>query len=105
MDSVFIEENDLIIDLVCFDEAHHILGDGVKKMLFEENYDEEDVLDNDNLIDYNLNDNELNNNLNDNNLNDNLNDNDEQFDDDYEEGNFLHRFVKKTLFFTATPKN
>ena len=105
-----IIENDIEIDLICFDEAHHILGDGVKKMLFEENYDEEDVLDNDNLIDYNLNDNELNNNLNDNNLNDNnlndnLNDNDEQFDDDYEEGNFLHRFVKKTLFFTATPKN
>ena len=89
-----IEENDLIIDLVCFDEAHHILGDCVKKMLFEENYDEDEILDdepNNNLIENGL----VNNELEDNEL----------FDDDFEEGNFLHRFVKKTLFFTATPKN
>ena len=37
------------IDLLCFDEAHHILGDGMKKLLFgydEEDYDDEESEDN-----------------------------------------------------------
>ncbi len=29
-----IKENELNIDIMCFDEAHHILGDGIKKLLF-----------------------------------------------------------------------
>ena len=83
-----IEQNDIEIDLMCFDEAHHILGNGVKEMLFGENYDEDnEFLENDIIAENIL---ENNNNV---------------IDEEYEEGNFLSRFVKKTLFFTATPKN
>lgn len=35
-----VKENEFEIDLMCFDEAHHILGDGIKTLLF--GTDEED---------------------------------------------------------------
>jgi len=34
-----VRENDFKIDLMCFDEAHHILGDGIKNNLFGTNED------------------------------------------------------------------
>jgi superfamily II DNA or RNA helicase len=36
-----VKENELKIDLLCFDEAHHILGDGMKNILF--GTEEEDI--------------------------------------------------------------
>ena len=36
-----VKANDMKINLLCFDEAHHILGDGIKNLLFgEDNVDE-----------------------------------------------------------------
>ena len=32
-----IIENEFKIDILCFDEAHHILGDNINKILFENN--------------------------------------------------------------------
>lgn len=60
-----VKENELEIDLICFDEAHHILADGMKLLLF--GTDEDDT-------------------------------------DDFSE-NFIDTYVKKALYFTATPKN
>ena len=60
-----VKENELEIDLICFDEAHHILADGMKLLLF--GTDEDDM-------------------------------------DDFSE-NFIDTYVKKALYFTATPKN
>ena len=34
-----VKKYDFKIDLLCFDEAHHILGDGMKKLLFGTNFD------------------------------------------------------------------
>ena len=36
-----ITENEFKIDILCFDEAHHILGDNIKKILFENNIEHE----------------------------------------------------------------
>lgn len=36
-----IKENDIEIDLICFDEAHHILSDGMKNLLFGTDEDDE----------------------------------------------------------------
>jgi superfamily II DNA or RNA helicase len=60
-----VKENELEINLICFDEAHHILGDGMKELLF--GTDEDDM---------------------------------ENFNE-----NFIDTYVKKALYFTATPKN
>jgi superfamily II DNA or RNA helicase len=57
-----VKENELEIDLICFDEAHHILADGMKLLLFGTD------------------------------------------EDDFSE-NFIDTYVKKALYFTATPKN
>lgn len=40
-----VQENDLKIDLLCFDEAHHIFGDGKKKLLFGINEDDNSDID------------------------------------------------------------
>jgi hypothetical protein len=41
-----IKEHEFMVDLLCFDEAHHILGNNMKKLLFgvnnDENYDSDD---------------------------------------------------------------
>ena len=37
-----IIENEFKIDILCFDEAHHILGDNIKKKLFENNTETEE---------------------------------------------------------------
>ena len=37
-----IKINNLKIDLMCFDEAHHVLADNMKKLLFETNNDDSD---------------------------------------------------------------
>ncbi len=37
-----IKENDMKIDLLCFDEAHHITADGMKKLLFGLDIDDYD---------------------------------------------------------------
>ena len=34
-----IKENESELDLICFDEAHHIVSHNIKKLLF--NYDED----------------------------------------------------------------
>ena len=60
-----VRENEIEIDLICFDEAHHILGDSMKELLF--GTDDDDM---------------------------------EFFNE-----NFIDTYVKKTLYFTATPKN
>jgi superfamily II DNA or RNA helicase len=52
-----IKEDNIQIDIICFDEAHHILGENTSKLLFSKS------------------------------------------------SNFIDDYVKKTLFFTATPKN
>ena len=65
-----IKDNLMTVDILCFDEAHHILGDGMKKLLF--GFDNDDY--------------------------------DDEYDDDYNE-NFIDTYIKKTLYFTATPKN
>ena len=71
-----IKEHEFMVDLLCFDEAHHILGNNMKKILFglnnNENYDELD---------------------------------DDDYDIDNDDVNFIESFCNKTLFFTATPKN
>lgn len=73
--------NDIKIDLLCFDEAHHILGMKMKDLLFGK--DEDDV------------------------SNDESNDdnNSEYQDSIFDSGCFIDDFVNKTLFFTATPQN
>ena len=81
-----IKDNQYIIDIICWDEAHHILGDGMKQILF--GLDEED---------YN-NDNEL------------IENDKEEYEDeeqsDYDEiENFVNTYITKSLYFTATPKN
>ena len=87
-----IKNNSFIIDILCFDEAHHILGDGMKNILFKQSYlDDEDSDDENSDEDENEDENE-----------------DYNYDEDideYNENNFLTEYVKKTLFFTATPKN
>jgi superfamily II DNA or RNA helicase len=76
-----IKINNLKIDLMCFDEAHHILADNMKKLLFEINNDDSDnesiISDNESIIS----------------------------DFDNETINFIEIYSNKTLFFTATPKN
>ena len=71
-----IKDNDIMIDLMCFDEAHHILSDGMKSLLF--GFDEDNNEDNNEDIDEDEEDTNI---------------------------NFLDNNVTKTLFFTATPKN
>ena len=38
-----IKDNHMTVDIICFDESHHILGDGMKKLLFgfDDDYNEE----------------------------------------------------------------
>jgi len=38
-----LEENSINVDLICFDEAHHICGDKTKELLFENEYVDEYV--------------------------------------------------------------
>ena len=83
-----VKEKEIHIDLICFDEAHHIISKNMKNLLFgtyneiNDEYNEDD-------FDYI--------------------DEDEDNDDDNEEfyENFIDNpdYVSKTLFFTATPKN
>ena len=77
------KQNDIKIDLLCFDEAHHILGTNMKNLLFgkdEEEYDEKS--------------------------NDDSGSGSEYTESYYSEGgSFIDEFVSKTLFFTATPQN
>ena len=87
-----IKEEDVQIDLVCFDEAHHILADNMKELLFGTN-DEQYDYDNSNSQYSNNSDNESNY------------DSDVFSEQSQENDNFLDCYVKKTLFFTATPKN
>ena len=128
-----IASQKIMIDLICFDEAHHILGDGMKKLLFgddnDNDFDDNDFDDND-FDDNDFDDNDNDNDDNDNDDNDN-DDNDNDFDDynilnnnlannnvlnnnlannnvlnnNIEPTNFIKNHVNKTLFFTATPKN
>lgn len=79
--AIIIKNNKLNIDILCFDEAHHITGIKIKQLLF--GYNNLDNLDNINDI------NDINN----------IN-NTENIDE-----NFIECYVKKTLFFTATPLN
>ena len=80
------KKNKFKIDLMCFDEAHHILAKNTKKILFgesdneydEHNYDSDDSYDS--YDSYNS-------------------------DSSYEDNSFIDNYVNKTLFFTATPKN
>jgi superfamily II DNA or RNA helicase len=69
----------LQIDLLCFDEAHHIVGDCVRELLFDNQNNEELYLSSD----------------------DELNDIESYGNSDC----FINQYVNKTLFFTATPKN
>jgi superfamily II DNA or RNA helicase len=83
------------IDILCFDEAHHILGDGMKKLLFGYDIDEDyEVIEEAEIID------------NTEEVSDveyfSEEDNEEEQDDNI---NFIDNFVDKTLFLTATPKN
>ncbi len=73
-----IKQNSMKIDLMCFDEAHHILGENMKKLLFGVDYNEDDYSDIDS---------------------------DDNLDDDDMIGSFIDDYVNKSLFFTATPKN
>jgi superfamily II DNA or RNA helicase len=85
-----IKCNKLEINLLCFDEAHHILGDEMKKLLFgtDENYS-----------DYYPDDSSDNN-------SDDSSDDDSDLNSDISlNENFIETFVNKTLYFTATPKN
>ena len=81
-----IIENEFKIDILCFDEAHHILGDNIKKILFENKIETEES-------EYTDSDNE-----------------EESCSSYYEESyyetnNFINAFCNKTLYFTAPPKN
>jgi superfamily II DNA or RNA helicase len=94
-----VAKNKLKIDLMCFDEAHHILADGTRKLLFGKNYD-----------DYNYDsDNSDSSNETDSDESDET-DSDESDETDSDKSekddeNFIDKYVNKTLFFTATPKN
>jgi predicted helicase len=41
-----IKENELDIDLICFDEAHHIISNNMKKLLFGSDEDDDDFTEN-----------------------------------------------------------
>jgi superfamily II DNA or RNA helicase len=75
-----ISHNDIKIDLVCWDEAHHILSEGIKKTLFGSgiNYDEDEEFDEDD---------------------------DDNYSDIDDEKLPLINFISKSLYFTATPRN
>ena len=113
-----IRQNNMKIDLMCFDEAHHILGMNMKKQLF--GTDEADYSDTNEVgevaevvevfeviekskSDENLEDDENidDENIDDENIDDENNSNSEYKTDE----NFLTNYVDKVLFFTATPKN
>jgi superfamily II DNA or RNA helicase len=72
-----IQENEISVHLICFDEAHHILGMKMKHLLF--GYDDSEF--------------------------EETWGEDSNESESYENFNFLDEFVKKTVFFTATPKN
>lgn len=75
-----VKNNEFNIDLICFDEAHHILGMKMKHLLF--GHDEE----------------EFNEEIED-------SDSDDSIYDSEFCGDFLSNNVNKSLFFTATPLN
>ncbi len=101
-----IIDNNKKLDLLCFDESHHILGDNMKKILFDkieidENNEEEDYYDNDYIIKDDNKDTNNDEKVEDIIIDDDL-DNELELEDD---NNFINLFSNKTLFFTATPKN
>jgi superfamily II DNA or RNA helicase len=108
-----VKDYDKKIDLICFDEAHHILSDGIKNLLFspiekfydgteDSDYESDEYASNDESDE-------------DSDKKSIINDSDEDnksIEYDYEsdennsdEKNFLEAHVDKTIFFTATPKN
>jgi superfamily II DNA or RNA helicase len=87
-----ITKNKLKIDLICFDEAHHILADGTRKLLFGKSYD-----------DYNYDSDGTDSDGSDD--SDKSDDSDDSNSSEKDDENFIDRYVNKTLFFTATPKN
>jgi superfamily II DNA or RNA helicase len=100
-----IKENNFEIDIMCFDEAHHILGDGMKKLLFGQysDFDEYEYDDNDDKDDDDKDDDDKDE-------DDKYEDDKDEYEDEYEdvsdyEDSFIDSYVKKSLYFTATPKN
>ena len=94
-----VKKDKLKIDLLCFDEAHHIIGDGMKELLFgtdDEDFDE----DFDELNDESNSESET-----DSDISDVDSDVDSNVSSADKSNNFIDKYVKKTLFFTATPKN
>jgi superfamily II DNA or RNA helicase len=105
-----VKHNNMTIDLMCFDEAHHILGLNMKQQLF--GLDEDDYLNYEetktktNKTDNDKTNDETNDETNDSDTNDS-DDDSETYSDNYSDydDNFLSTYVNKVLFFTATPKN
>ena len=106
-----IKQNNIKIDLMCFDEAHHILSLNMKKQLF--GLDESDYLEPDAISETELN--YETDSVTDSESNDesDTNSNSDEYDQDQDyletnsepDDNFLSNYVSKVLFFTATPKN
>ena len=87
-----IKDNSFKIDLICFDEAHHILGDNIKRILFDPSYiDSDSDSDSDSYCESNCSD-----------LSDYFNYDESIFGYD---NNFIAKYITRSLFFTATPKN
>jgi superfamily II DNA or RNA helicase len=96
-----VRKHDMKIDLMCFDEAHHILGLNMKKQLFGTDPDDdvvEAVVDTaDDVVEAVVDT-----------ADDIKTDDGSEADTDSEyntDENFLTNYVDKVLFFTATPKN
>lgn len=109
--ATIIKENYITIDLLCFDEAHHILGENMKDLLFSK--DETDESSDDDNEEYTVEE-ALQNYPNDklsvkfrkfvNSIN-NCDDNESVSDISDINSAFIDTCVNKTLFFTATPQN
>ena len=107
-----IHKHNFTIDLISFDEAHHITSSGMKKLLFGL-----DDLDLDLDLDLALNSKtNSNSNSKTNSETNSISDSDPDYDSNYSSNydsdsdanhniNFINNHVKKTIYFTATPKN